>query len=200
MPRFTSREVAIMVICIVTTSLFTPLASDAAGSVFSLRDGKFATRKATVSKQGQLKVFDGKGPLTVDGTVATREVTGTVFNTVNGISLTSGATQAPLYSGTGAQKLHLSSFTAAATGSTAGTVTVSLQVYVSDTLSDSCSNIGAGNFGAAERFTIYVPVGETTHMAYPTPLTYSAYATSGDRLCVYVSATGPTGWQARISA
>lgn len=206
MIRFRARDLAIVLVTAVATAVSTtvlvPVASDAAGSVFSLRDGKHAKRKATVAKNGSLKVGDGSGPLTVDGTVSTRPtVPGTPWNTVNGMTLSSGTTSGVLYGGEGNTKLYLSSFSAAGSGPNAGFVRVFLSVYVSDTLSDSCSNIGGGDFGAAERFSLTVPIGDTHQQVYPTPLVYSAYAEKGDRLCVVVSASSTSsGWSADIAA
>ncbi len=56
------------------------------------------------------------------------------------------------------------------------------------------------SFGAAERFVVTVPVGQTLNVTYPTPLVYSAYAAAGKRYCVDVEGTGPAGYTAHISA
>jgi hypothetical protein len=97
-------------------------------------------------------------------------------------------------------KLNLTSFTVATSGSTAGTVLLSVQVYVSDSSAGDCTTLSGALFGAAERFRVSVPVGQTVNIPYPTPLVYTAYGSTGDKYCVDVDGSGPSGYTAYVSA
>lgn len=121
------------------------------------------------------------------------------WNPVNYITIASGTPRAELFSGDVPTKLNLTSLTFAAVGSTPGTVMVNVQVYVSDSGAGDCISLTGGNFGAAERFAVAVPVGQTLNVTYPTPLVYTAYGSTGDLYCVDVEGSGPSGFTAYIS-
>jgi hypothetical protein len=150
---------------------------------------------------GKVKVTDGSGALSVDGTVKARPVApAQPWNPVNYVAVSAGASRAALFSALVPTKLNLTSFTVAAGGATAGTVTLDVQVYVSDSGAGDCVALTGASFGAAERFRVFVPVGQTVNLAYPTPLVCTAYGSTGDRYCVDVSGSGPTGYSAYIAA
>ncbi len=139
-----------------------------------------------------------------DGSVACQSLVTAPANPwdqVNDIVVNAGTTVAVLFQAILPRTLDLTSFTVAALGSTAGTVIVHVQVYVSSSGSGNCITLTGGSFGAAERFTVAVPVGQTLNITYPTPLVYTAYGSSGDLYCVDVeSQGGPSGYSAVISA
>ena len=165
---------------------------------------------------GGVTVNDGSGPLTIDGTVKVEKgsapitVGGSVnaqpaapanpWNQINDIAVSGAASRAILFTGLGPAKLALTSFTLAAEGPNAGTVRAFVIVYVSDSNTGNCLTLSGASFGAAERFVVTVPVGQTINLTYPTPLVYTAYAGTGKRYCVDVEGQGPSGFTGHISA
>lgn len=202
MSRFSGRQVVAIVVAVSAAVVLTPTVVYAAtGSSVTITDPTHASRKAHVTVAGKLMVGDGSGALTVDGTVNARPVAPAhPWNPVNYIVVTSGSPRNELYEATQPTKLNITSFTVAATGSSAGTVQLSVQVYVSDSSSGNCVTLTGASFGAAERFLVTVPVGQTTNISYPTPLVYSAYGGKGDKYCVDVEGSGPSGYAAYVSA
>lgn len=149
---------------------------------------------------GKLLIGDGKGALTVDGSVKAQvRPPARPWNAVNFVTVSTGASRAELFSALVPTKLNLTSFTVAATGSS-GSVQLSVQVYVSDSGAGDCVTLQGGSFGAAERFLVEVPVGQTVTIPYPTPLVYTAYGSTGDKYCVDVEGSGPSGYAAYIAA
>jgi hypothetical protein len=73
-------------------------------------------------------------------------------------------------------------------------------VYISNSAAGDCDSLSGASFSAAERFNIVVTVGQTVNLTYPSPLVYTAYGSTGNRYCVDVSATGPSGYAAHIGA
>jgi hypothetical protein len=137
-----------------------------------------------------------------DGSVACQAVVtapANPWNQVNDIVI-NATTQDVLYQNLVPAKLNLTSITIAAFGGTAGSVSVHLQVYISDSSSGDCVALTGATFSAAERFTVAVPVGQSLNITYPTPLVYTAYGSAGNRYCVDVSGSGPSGWSAEVSA
>ena len=56
-------------------------------------------------------------------------------------------------------------------------------------------------FGAAERFTVMVPVEQTVNLNFPSPLVWTQHADTDDYYCINVeSFGGPTGYTAHVSA
>jgi hypothetical protein len=150
---------------------------------------------------GTVKVANGTGPLSIDGTVRSQPVApATPWNQINDIQVSSSTSRAILYTGLGPQKLALTSFTLAAEGPTAGTVRALVIVYVSDSNAGNCLTLTGASFGAAERFVVTVPVGQTVSLTYPTPLVYSVYAGAGNRYCVDVEGSGPSSFVGHVSA
>jgi uncharacterized membrane protein len=122
------------------------------------------------------------------------------WNQVNDVVISAGSSQDVLYQNLVPAKLNLTSITIAAFGSTAGSVSVHFQVYISDSSSGDCVALTGATFSAAERFTVAVPVGQSLNITYPTPLVYTAYGSTGNKYCVDVSGSGPSGWSAEVSA
>jgi hypothetical protein len=204
--RFSLGPVGTVTLAVALSSLLAPVTVMAAtGSGVNLVDKINAGSVARVTAKGTLWVSE------------TDPVTGAQSQVVNGRRLVvsdmaspatpwvmggfaviqSGATSTTLFSGTGPKRLNISSLTLAAEGSTAGSVKVTFQVYVHNTGTGDCSTLTG--FGAAERFLAMIPVGETLHLAYPTPLVYSSYTASGHTFCVAASGSGPSGWKLWIS-
>jgi hypothetical protein len=118
---------------------------------------------------------------------------------VNGTTLNAATPASILYSGQANRRLNLTTFSASASPGNAGSVTLHAQVLVGGPTS-SCNNLGAGGFGAAERFTIVVPVGSTVVETFPSPLSWTQYGQGEDTFCVQLSASGPTGWSMNVLA
>lgn len=195
-----------------------PVGVYAAANAIVISDPVHANHKARVDT-GKLRVGDGSGPMTVDGTVQVKGTTqirngsspltvdGTVrpappqtpWNQINDIAVTQANTRQPLYTGLGPTKLNLTSMTFAAEGA-AGTVRLFLIVYVSDSAAGDCDALTGASFGAAERLVVIVPTGQTLNLVYPTPLQYSAYAAAGKRYCVDLeSSNGPATYTVHFS-
>jgi hypothetical protein len=201
--------------CVLT--LLAPTSVDAAGSAMTrITDGRGPVAK--VDPSGKLAVGDGDGPLTVDGAVGVSgqvgisslpPVSGSVdarparpaepWMNVNGTNLSAADSTKLLYSGQANHRLNLTTFSASALPGTAGSVTLHAQVYVGAP-GDNCNNIGGGNFGAAERFTIVVPVGGTVVETFPSPLSWTQYGQGADPFCVQLSGSGPSGWTINVLA
>jgi hypothetical protein len=146
----------------------------------------------------------GGAALDADGNLQVRAVPAAPerpVTTINDLVVQSGSTQQLLFSGTGGSRLSITSLTFAAEGPNAGSVRMFISVYVSSTAGDSCSNIGGGNFGAAERLVVLVPIGQTLNVVYPSPLVYSQYADDNDLWCIVASSSGspPVGYMVHVS-
>lgn len=124
---------------------------------------------------------DGSGKLMVASTL---KVPSTVWTTPNNPTLDSAHSRVVLWQGLGLNKVSISSIIAAATAPTAGSVPVYISVYVSDTASGDCTTLTGGNFGAAERFRIQVPVGDTVQLTWPSPLVLSHWGSPTNLVCV----------------
>ncbi|MDQ1687720.1 MAG: hypothetical protein QOK42_695 [Frankiaceae bacterium] len=203
-----------IVTAIIVAALSVPVGVMAAtGSFVNIRD------YATTGASGYSRVINNRivteqcdpGTTTINTTTCSRVTGGKLqvgaqpvapanpWNAINDISLTASGSRRPLYIGLGPARLNLSNFTASAEGGTAGSVRIFLIVYVSDSSAGDCTTLSGASFGAAERFVVMVPVGSTISLSYPTPLVYSAYASSGRRYCVDVETSGPSGYTAHVS-
>lgn len=69
--RFSNRQVVAMVAAGCAAVILAPAGAIAATSAFTLADPVHPAQKARVDSHGALKVGDGNGALTVDGTVST---------------------------------------------------------------------------------------------------------------------------------
>lgn len=199
MRTFSVRQTAALMAGACLAALLLPTSVEAAGTTLTrITDGSGPVAK--VDSTGKLAVGDGSGPLTVDGTVAARPARATQpWMNVNGTTLNAATASRILYAGVAKTKLNLTTFSASVPAGNAGSVTVHVQVLVAGPTA-SCDDLGGGGFGAAERFTIVVPVGQTVVETFPSPLTWTAYGTGEDRFCVQVSGSGPTGWSAYVLA
>lgn len=165
------------------------------GSQWVIENDPFTGQYARVSDNGRRLVGDGNGNLTVDMGNPT-----TPLDTINDITLSSGDTRRQLFAGVGNRKISLTSLIASAEGGSAGSVKLLLIAYVkSNSTAGDCETLSG--FGAAERFTVMVPVGQTVNLNWPSPLVWTQYADSNDYYCVNVeSYGGPTGYIAHVSA
>jgi hypothetical protein len=176
-------------------------ASDGSGPLTVDGTVKVANGTGPLTVDGTVKVANGTGPLSIDGTVRSQPVApATPWNQINDIQVSSSTSRAVLYSTLGPQKLALTSFTFAVEGPNAGTARAFVIVYVSDSSAGNCLTLTGASFGAAERFVVTAPVGQTVNVTYPTPLVYSVYAGSGKRYCVDVEGTGPASFVGHVSA
>lgn len=215
--KFRPVHVVTMVVAVCAAAILTPVAVNAAatGDPINITDKVNATSKARVTTKGTLwvnetdpitanvsRVIDGKrlvgdgtGPLTVDMGVPSQPL-----DAINDLTLHSGDTRRPVFAGLGFRKIALTSVIASAEGSTAGSVELLVVAYVkSNSTSGDCETLSG--FGAAERFTIMVPVGETVNLTWPSPLVWTQYADANDYYCINVeSFGGPTGYTAHFSA
>ena len=214
--RFSSKQVVTMVVAVCAAVVLAPVAVYAAtGSFVNITDPVNAGSKARVNPSGTLwttqvdpvsknqqqvaggraLVGDGTGPLTTDMGAPSQPL-----DAINDLTLHSGDTRRPVFAGLGFRKIALTSVIASAEGSTAGSVELLVVAYVkSNSTSGDCETLSG--FGAAERFTIMVPVGQTVNLTWPSPLVWTQYADANDYYCVNVeSFGGPTGYTAHFSA
>ena len=214
MKSFSPRDIVIVIVSVSAAMILTPVGVMAAASQLVTIKDPTTTSKARVDAgkvrigdgsgavtiDGTVQVTDGNGPLGVDGTVGARMVAPTTpWNPINDLTLNAGDTRRPMRSGTGATKLNLTSMTFAAAGANPGSVEILVVAYVkSDSTSADCETLSG--FGAAERFTVMVPVGDTVNVTWPSPLQYTAYADTNDFYCINVeSFGGPTGYTVHVS-
>jgi hypothetical protein len=215
--KFRPVHIVTMVIAICITAIAAPVAVYAAqtGEPVNITDKMDATRRTRVTEKGTLLVTgtdsttgsrarvvegkslvgDGSGNLTMD-----MGAPGKPFDAINDLTLHSGDTRRPVAAGVGFRELSLTSVIASAEGSTAGSVELLVVAYVkSNSTTGDCETLSG--FGAAERFTIMVPVGQTVNINWPSPLVWTQYADANDYYCINVeSFGGPTGYTAHFSA
>lgn len=215
MKSFSPRDIVIVVVSVCAAMILTPVGVMAAASQLVTLKDPTTTSKARVDA-GKVRVGDGSGAVTVDGTVKVTDGAGTLgvdgtvdarmvapakpWNQINDLTLHAGDTRRPMTARTGATKLNLTSVTVAAEGANPGSIELLVIAYVkTDSTSGDCETLSG--FGAAERFTLIVPVGETINVTYPSPLQWTAYADANDYYCIVVeSFGGPTGYTAHVSA
>lgn len=132
--------------------------------------------------------------------VADMRTPASVLDTINDLTLNSGDTRRPMFAGVGHKKVTMTSLVASGEGSTAGSIELLFVAYVkSNSTTGDCETLSG--FGAAERFTVMVPIGTTTNITWPTGLTWTQYADANDYYCINVeSFGGPTGYTAHVSA
>ena len=215
--RFKPRHIVTIVVAVCAGAVLMPVAVGAAtGSLVNITDPVTAANKAKVSNKGQLYVteadpytgafakVDATGKQLVgDGSGALDVVQAnpaTPLDTINDLTLNSGDTRRPAFAGLGFRKITLTSLIASAEGSTAGSVELLVIANVkSNSTSGDCETLSG--FGAAERFTVMVPVGQTVNITWPTGLVWTQYADANDYYCIDVeSFGGPTGYTAHFSA
>jgi hypothetical protein len=209
MPNFRPVHVVTMVVALCAAAILTPVAVNAStGSLVNITDPLHLGSKANVSYKGSLSttetdavsgtqakvaadgrrlVGDGDGPLTIDMAAPK-----TPWNQINDLTLVSGTSRRNLYTGLGPTKLNLTSLQVSNEAGS-GPYKAFFIVYVSNTNTGDCVALTGASFGAAERFVVMVPAGETVVVTWPTPLVYSAYAGVGKRYCVDVESSVPTG-------
>jgi hypothetical protein len=207
---FRPVHVVTMVVAVSLAAVLTPITVQAAtGSAVNIVDKINVTSKARVTAKGTLFVnetdpitgalgrVDAAGNRTVTSSMANPT---TPLDTINDLTLHSGDTRRPMFAGVGFRKISLTSLIASAEGATAGSVELLVIAYVkSNSTSGDCETLSG--FGAAERFTVMVPVGQTVNLNWPSPLVWTQYADADDYYCIDVeSFGGPTGYTAHFSA
>jgi hypothetical protein len=165
------------------------------GSQWVIENDPYTGKYARVSDDGRRLVGDGAGNLTTDMGIPNASL-----DTINDLTLSAADTRRPMFTGVGGRKVALTSIILSAEGGTAGSVKLLFIAYIkSNSASGDCE--GLSGFGAAERFTAMVPVGQTVNLNFPSPLTWSQYADADDYYCVDVeSYGGPSGYTVHISA
>jgi hypothetical protein len=148
---------------------------------------------------GALGKVDSTGHRLVAGSTSMANPT-TTLDTINDLTLSAADTRRQMFAGVGGKQVSLTSLITSAEGGTAGSVKLLFIAYVkSASTSGDCE--GLSGFGAAERFTVMVPVGQTVNLNWPSPLVWTQYAGSGDYYCIDVeSYGGPSGYTVHISA
>jgi len=211
------RHIVTIVVAVCTAAVLTPVAVGAAtGSLVNITDPANAANKAKVSNKGQVYVtesdpyngqfarVDTSGKQLVgDGSGALDVVPAPPalpLDTINDLTLSSGDTRRQMFAGVGGRKVTLTSLIASAEGSTAGSVELLVIAYIkSNSATGDCETLSG--FGAAERFTVMVPVGQTVNLNWPSGLVWSQYSDSNDFYCIDVeSYGGPSGYTAHVSA
>lgn len=165
------------------------------GSQWVIENDPYTGKYARVTDDGRRLVGDGTGNLTVD--MGNPSVP---LDTINDLTLHAGDTRRPMFAGVGFRKISMTSLIASAEGSTAGSVELLVVAYVkSNSTTGDCETLSG--FGAAERFTVMVPVGQTVNLNWPSPLVWTQYSDANDYYCINVeSYGGPTGYTAHVSA
>jgi hypothetical protein len=169
------RQLATLLTILVVGIVLAPIGVQAAGQLASIVDSDSDTDIAQVDA-GKLRVGDGSGNLTVDGTVQSELPLGTSF-VAHGVPANSRAVIAGRFLTT--QKFAIGSLTMWGASSTTG---VALELR--NTVSGSCSSSGTlvvaraiGNLAA----------GQTLHLTYPMPMTFSNFVSTW---CLYAKSTG----------
>lgn len=220
--HFKPRHVVAIVVALAVGAVMSPVVVNAATSYVALIDGQGGVNKSKVNQSGALwtaevdpvskvqakvdsggkrLVSDGSGPLTVDGVVGTQQrIPTSPLDTINDLTLSASDTRRPMFSGVGNRKIAMTSLIVSGEGSTAGSIELLFIAYVKqDSPSGDCETLSG--FGAAERFTVMVPVGTTENITWPTGLVWTQYADANDFYCINVeSYGGPTGYIAHVSA
>ena len=143
---------------------------------------------------GAYQRFDSGGAAAVSVLPANR------WNTLDGIALNGSAGMDNIATVVKPGKIALSSLTLAASGA-AGSVDVTIALYIADSAGGDCATLTGASYTIAERFHVVVATGTTQHLTYPTPLVWSSYGATGNRTCMNVSAgSGPSGWAVQVSA
>lgn len=205
MKHFSPRDIVLVVVSVSAALVLTPVGVMAAASQLVTLKDPTTSSKAKVDA-GKLRIGDGSGPLTVNGSVTVGSVDArmaaptTQLDTINDLTLHAGDTRRPMFAGVGHKRVALTSFIASAEGPNAGAVELLVVAYVrSNSASGDCETLSG--FGAAERFTVMVPVGQTVNLNFPSPLVWTQYADTDDYYCINVeSFGGPTGYTAHVSA
>lgn len=215
MKSFSPRDIVVIVVSVSAALILAPVGvMAAAGQLVTITDPSTTSKarvdsgklrigdgSGVVTVDGTVKATDGSGPLSIDGTVATRIAPPTTgLDTINDLTVHAGDLQRPLFQGVGNKKVSLTSIVVSAEGANPGSVKLQFQVYVKqNSASGDCE--GLSGFGAAERFVVMVPVGQTINLNFPSTLTWTQYADADDYYCINaVSGGGPSGYITHIAA
>jgi hypothetical protein len=122
------------------------------------------------------------------------------LDTINDLTVSSGDTRRQLFAGVGSKKITLTSLMVSGEAGAAGSIKLQFIAYVkSNSASGDCETLSG--FGAAERFTVMVPVGTTVNLTWPSGMTWTQYADANDFYCIDVdSYGGPASYVAHVSA
>lgn len=215
MKSFSARDIVIIVVSVSAAMILTPVGVMAAASQITIKDPNSASQVQVDT--GKLRVGDGTGALTVDGTVKVTDGSGGM--TVNGtlgsqmapqtnskgtqgfVTITPANTRELLFAGVGPTKINLTSVILAASGPNPGSVTVRLHAYIrKDSASGDCETLDG--FAAGERFAAVVPVGQTINLTFPSTLRWTEYADANDYYCIVAETSNatPAGYTAYVAA
>jgi hypothetical protein len=208
MEKFRPRHVVTIVVALSAAAILAPVAVHAStGTLVNITDAVNAATKARVTPKGQLYVAQGdpyNGTFAHNDTsgrqlVSTIQEASAKVDTINDLTLSASDTRRPMFSGIGTRKVNLTSLVVSGEGA-AGSIKLLFIAYVkSDSSTGDCE--GLSGFGAAERFTVMVPTGQTVNITWPSALSWTQYADSNDFYCIDAEAYGgPSGYTAHISA
>jgi hypothetical protein len=197
MNRFSNRQVAAMVIALCIAIVLTPVSVMAAtGQLVNITDPVKKSSSARVDG-GKLRVGDGSGPMTVDGTVAApMSLPNRPFHARSGVNAdfqTGVAVQRR-----GRNRLAITSVIATSSiNADAGTRTrVQLRSFVINSPTWDC-NVSSGVLpeGSVEgiNITLMVGINDTVNVTFPSPLVLFGPSKAGTTSCLWVTDTGIGG-------
>ena len=184
MKTFTPRQVVTMVVAVCAAVVLAPAGAIAAATLLTIQDPSNGS-KARVDA-GRLRVGDGSGSLTVDGSTGPA-VPAKPF-AVSARIMATGPTGVLLASRKGTSRLAITSITNHLNVNTFQVAHYTS--YVVDVAGFACP--GKPDTLAPADLELDVPlaaVKATTSTAYPTPLVFFRTATTGSTSCLYVSST-----------
>jgi hypothetical protein len=178
--RFTGRQITAMVIAICAAVVLVPVGAMAAtGSLVNITDPVARSHKARVDTAGRLKVGDGSGALTVDGTVRVASPVTTWYATK---LLTSGSTFDVPFVGPTTARIDITSLTVS--GSATGDQHVDLKIAQVGSSATNCNTplSTAIVWQSGQRDIAPITV------AFPTPL--QLRPTAGHKVCLLADTNG----------
>jgi hypothetical protein len=163
--RFTNRQWVTIVVAVCAAVVLAPVGAVAATSAFTVADPVHPAQKARVDRHGALKVGDGSGAVTVDGTVntfpAARAFTGNYY--------LSGGTSAKLKSGLKAgTKIMMTSLTVTPAGVSPG-LPAQVSIWKLDGADVNCN--GGSQSGTTWYYDANANWPSTNGMTFQVPIT-----------------------------
>lgn len=182
--RHSVRDLVLVLVLMVTTSALAPVAVRAVGSVVGIADNDSDTDLARVDS-GKLRVGDGAGNLTVDGSVIqAHHPVANVFTA--GLDPGNQVVVFPGGGVLGSQRLATTSLILNNVGTTSVEVNVRSTTVSS---SSTCSGAIGSNL-----LKVRLSAGESEEFMWPATTPFSLFATSGRRLCAQLALpSAPTG-------
>ena len=196
MRRFSNGQVTAMVIAVCVAILATPVGVMAAVDQVRISDGTQPGDLARVD-DGELRVGDGNGPLSVDGRVAADARTAlprSAFHWNGGLA--DGSSTVVLVDRNGKGQLALTSAVATSGVTTTGEYTiVQLISWVVNAPDWDCSSQGELPLGSVPgiNITIHAPKSDTASLTWPTPVVLFPEASADRTSCLVAVQAGVGG-------